>query len=170
MAVLHRLARYIAVPPGTAYLELGIARFPGIGSQVVGTEYTLSAMQKLFSMFPSGAPGLALLLLRLFVSALLVSDAVTAVSALDVVLVCVLVACALAVVVGFATPIAAVLAALIETIGLNAHFIQITLHSFAPIVIGVALALLGPGAYSLDARVFGRRRVMEFGPGVNDDG
>lgn len=131
-------------------------------------KYTLSAMQKLFSMFPSGGPGLALLLLRLFVGAVLVSDAVTAVSVLNMVLVCVLVACALAVVVGFMTPIAAVVAVLIETIGLTAHSIQITLHLFAPIVNGVALALLGPGAYSIDALVFGRR-LMKFGPGVNDE-
>jgi hypothetical protein len=131
-------------------------------------EYTLSAMQKLFPMFPNGAPGLALLLLRLFVGAVLVSDAMRVVSALNVVLAWVLVACAVAVVVGSMTPIAAVLAALIETIGLNAQFIQITLHAFAPMVIGVALALTGPGAYSLDARVFGRR-LIEFGPDVNDD-
>ena len=129
-------------------------------------EYTLSAMQKLFSMFPRGAPGLALLLLRLFVGAVLVSDAVTAVPALNVVLACVLVACALAVVVGVTTPIAAVLAALIEMIALNGH--SIALHAFAPIVIGVSLALMGPGAYSLDARMFGRR-LLEFGPDVNGD-
>lgn len=125
-------------------------------------------MQKLFSMFPRGAPGLALLLLRLYVGALLISDALTAGATLNVILVCVLVASALAVVVGVLTPIAAVLGALIEAIGLNAHLIQIALHSCAPIVIGGALALLGPGAYSLDARIFGRR-LMEFGPGADED-
>jgi hypothetical protein len=45
-------------------------------------------------MFPSGAPELALMLLRLFVGAVLVCDAVTAVSALNAVLVCVLLALA----------------------------------------------------------------------------
>lgn len=131
-------------------------------------EYTLPAMQKLFSMFPSGAPGLALLLLRLFVGALLVCDAMTAVSLRNEVLVYVLVVCAMALLVGFITPIAAVLTALIGTIGLNADSMQIALHSLAPIVIAVALAFLGPGAYSVDARLFGRR-LLEFGPDVSDD-
>jgi hypothetical protein len=131
-------------------------------------EYTLPGMQKLFSMFPNGAPGIALLLLRLFVGAVLISDAVAAGSALNEILVWVLVACALALVAGFITPIAAVLVALIEAIGLHADCVQMALHSVGPIVIGVALALLGPGAYSIDARLFGRR-LMEFGPDVSDD-
>jgi hypothetical protein len=125
-------------------------------------------MQKLFSMFPRGAPGLALLLLRLFVGAALVADAVKPASAVNVLLICALAACALAIVVGFVTPIAALLAALIEMIALNTHVSLITFQSFAPVVIGIALAVLGPGAYSIDARMFGRR-LLEFGPDVDSD-
>jgi hypothetical protein len=125
-------------------------------------------MQKLFSMFPRGAPGSALLLLRLFAGAVSISHAVAAGSARNEVLVWVLVVCALALVAGFITPIAAVLVALIEAIGLHADSMQMALHSFAPIVISVALALLGPGAYSIDARLFGRR-LMDFGPDASDD-
>jgi len=130
-------------------------------------KYTLWAMQKLFSMFPSGAPGLALLLLRLFVGAVLVAHAMTAVSVLNVALGCVLAMCAVAIVVGLITPIAAVVAVIIEAIGLDARSLPIALHSFAPIVIAVSLALLGPGAHSVDARLFGRR-LMEFGSGVDE--
>jgi hypothetical protein len=114
-------------------------------------------------MFPRGAPGLALLLLRLFAGAELVADAKAGLMELHVVVLGVLIACALAIVMGLATPIASILAAIIEAIVLYAHGSLTALHPAAPIVIGVALALLGPGACSIDARLFGRR-LLEFDP------
>lgn len=150
-----------------AYLELGIAHSLDFGSPHGGLEYTLSAMQKLFSMFPRGAPGLALMLMRLFFGAVLIVDASNASSAHSTILACVFIACALTILAGFITPVAAILAALAETAVLNAHVAQIALLEVAPIVVAVSLALLGPGAYSIDARLFGRR-LMQFGPGLND--
>jgi hypothetical protein len=135
----------------------------------MGRNYTLPLMQKLFSMFPRGAPGLALLMLRLFLGPALITDAATAVSALNEIAFCLVVACAAALIVGIGTPIAAILAVLIEAaIVLNTHLGHLALDSFSPIVIGASLALLGPGAYSLDARIFGRR-LLKFGPDITGD-
>ena len=118
-------------------------------------------------MFPRGAPGVGLLLLRVFLGAEIASNVEPGTSGLNLVLVGALLACALAILVGIATPIAAILAILIEMIDPNTHFARISLHSFAPPVIGIALALLGPGAFSVDARWFGRR-LMQFGPDDDD--
>jgi hypothetical protein len=109
----------------------------------------------LFSTFPSGRPGIGLLLLRVSVAvALLLSFAwhqgipVAAVAASW--LVC-LVLC-----VGYFTPIAAVLA-----FGLQGALLCLRLVSVEAggvlLLDALALTLLGPGAYSLDARRFGRR-------------
>lgn len=96
------------------------------------------------------------------------SDALMGISTANAIVIFVLIICAAGLGIGFMTPIAAVLAVLIGMVGLNALDAPVTLHSFAPIAIRIALALLGPGAYSLEARVFGRR-LMEFGPRADDD-
>jgi|SRR5580658_7404150 putative oxidoreductase len=61
--------------------------------------------------------------------------------------------------VGFGTPIAAVSVTVLQagTIALSHRFDPVS-----PIVaaLGLALAMLGPGAWSLDARVFGRKRIV----------
>ncbi len=111
-------------------------------------------------MFPAGTPGIALFLLRLAsAAALLESDwrhplftsgAVTLV-------ICGLLSVALCL--GILTPYAATLSCLVE-LGL---LIRSGTQPGLPVVISImntaALGLLGPGAYSLDSRIFGRRII-----------
>ena len=105
-------------------------------------------MQRLFSMFPDRGPGVGLLLLRaalavaLWQSRTAGSPAWTGVALAA----CLLLIC------GWLTPLALLLAC-----------VQALAHlavDQAPTLLLIAgLALLGPGAYSLDARRFGRRVV-----------
>jgi uncharacterized membrane protein YphA (DoxX/SURF4 family) len=126
-------------------------------------------LQRLFSSFPRGWPGVGLLLLRMAVGvSLVVHGGACLVGeehgrwALVVGLLAMVAGAAL--LIGFLTPLAALLAGLVS--------IGIALPSFIPNVFGVAPAtiflvvmavavlLLGPGAFSLDARLFGRREIV----------
>jgi hypothetical protein len=121
-------------------------------------------VQRLFTMFPSGGPGLALFLLRIGVAGGIWEQALqggfpgvaqlagmSAVSAL--------------LVAGYATPLAAVVAAAVQMMRLldtwrlgaliPADFILAAIHATP----ALSLALLGPGAFSIDARLFGRKIV-----------
>jgi|ERR1700678_1314540 uncharacterized membrane protein YphA (DoxX/SURF4 family) len=111
-------------------------------------------------MFPSGPAGVALLLLRLSVAALIVTmiylNFPSQWLSIGVAIV------AVALLVGmFARLAAALCAALVMLFFLTHHAraidIVIALHTAS----AVAVALLGPGAYSVDAYLFGRR-VIEF--------
>lgn len=97
-------------------------------------------MQRLFSSFPDGRPGAGLLILRITVAAGMVVQTGSALA--------LFVAVPLAA--GFMTPAAAAVAA------------AMALLYDAPSIaaIAVALALLGPGAFSVDARLFGRREIV----------
>jgi len=123
-------------------------------------------MQRLFSTFPNSWPGLGLLILRLAAGFSLVADSVsvttlpetiTGVAALGLTLVA-----AVSLGLGFLTPYAAAMAAIIriteylgEMPGLGATVVAV---SFC-----VGLGMIGPGAWSIDARVFGRKRITLAG-------
>jgi hypothetical protein len=115
-------------------------------------------MQRLFSMFPQGGPGVALFLLRLSVAAMFLMNLENHqwfVSGALRFLVIGLIS--LLLILGFLTPIATVLVGLVAAASLLIGFDSDRYIYAFTIVDAVALALLGPGAYSVDARMFGRR-------------
>jgi hypothetical protein len=115
-------------------------------------------MQRLFGTFPNRGAGLALLILRLAVAAVLVSGARFCPGPEAEVLLVLSRIAAILIMVGWYTPLAAVSAALVSLcsfwvcreLGLNVLMIAIL----------VAIGLLGAGAYSIDARLYGRRRLV----------
>jgi hypothetical protein len=126
-------------------------------------------MQRLFSMFPTGWPGLALLLLRGALGANLGyavfevnTNGATAWAPALVSTV------AIALCFGLFTPVSAVLCALIEIIIWHLSSGAIAALHVCAILVAMALAMLGPGAYSLDAKLFGRRQV-NFPPREGSD-
>lgn len=119
-------------------------------------------MQRLFSTFPNGRPGAGLLLLRLAVGASLILERVPldwviprslgleariAMTCIAVSLLC-----------GLWTPVVGTLAAAVELLlafspgGGSATHILLA-------ILSISLALLGPGAWSIDGHVFGRKRI-----------
>lgn len=113
-------------------------------------------------MFPKGVPGCGLIVLRVVTALSLQTNAsgqlaLTANMSLPGI---VLILLSLALIFGFLTPVVAVLAALIEgALLVTSPEIATALMLQNPLIC-IALALLGPGAYSVDARLFGSRVVV----------
>jgi uncharacterized membrane protein YphA (DoxX/SURF4 family) len=136
------------------------------------------ALQRTFSGFPSGYPGLALLLLRLVVGGAASSQAWLLITAnqgavhASVVVALLAFVTGLVLIIGFMTPIASGLlaaAALLlpvdwSVIG-HLPLFGSGMARLEFIVMSVALIFLGPGALSLDARLYGRREIEVNGNG-----
>ena len=129
-------------------------------------------LQKLFSTFPEGLPGLGLVLMRMAVALSAIVQGIGAfvespaqifiwgIGSLEI-----LVGAAL--LIGFLTPIAGAFASLgnlamavsgFLSSGENAHD-RVVIAVYL-VVMSLAITLLGPGAFSLDARLFGRREII----------
>ena len=120
------------------------------------------AVQRLFSTFPNSWPGAGLLILRVAAGfSLLGVDYMTSGlgDAATVLFRCVALTVAVLLVLGFGTPFAAVGEAVIQ-VGIMALDGRYNSSAVISTALGVALAMLGPGAWSLDARVFGRIRIV----------
>ena len=118
------------------------------------------AMQRLFSMFPSGWPGVGLLLLRIAVAAKALICAVADHGQLLEWAVASLTVLAVLVCIGILTPVVSVLAIIVQLAAARSLGLVDAYDTFVSVLTVAALAALGPGAYSFDACRFGRRIVL----------
>jgi putative oxidoreductase len=120
----------------------------------------LGLVQRLFSTFPCGLPGAGLVLLRTAAAIPLVyAGLLTAASPSPVILEMVVAAAAILLLIGLWTPLAGALIAVAELGLAVSHPTEPwTFVHFA--AMGAALAMLGPGGCSLDARLFGRKQIQ----------
>jgi putative oxidoreductase len=125
-----------------------------------------SVLQRLFSTFANGWPGVGLLLLRLLTGVALIYFGIASVRETPplatVVLQIIGVGAGTLLLIGLYTPVAGALAAIVK---MSIAFSRFFSHSGDPwsaigqATLGAVLAMVGPGAWSIDARLFGRKRI-----------
>jgi uncharacterized membrane protein YphA (DoxX/SURF4 family) len=137
-------------------------------------------VQRFFSPFPDGRLGAGLLLLRavasLMGSSLVVARLTGPSTAVELVSGAVSIVSGMAVLIGLFTPGSAmVLGATVAWFWFPIHADLLRLGVPAALMtigVAVAIALLGPGAFSIDARLFGPREIVAFregrGPRTSD--
>ena len=110
-------------------------------------------------MFPTGLPGIGLIAVRVTVAAMLLVDGSSYAAPQSI-------GCAIGssgaagcLVIGILTPYAAAFAGCLEFWRLCTRDNVDLFHLIAAIVVTLALGVLGPGAYSVDNKIFGRRLV-----------
>jgi putative oxidoreductase len=115
-------------------------------------------LQRLFSTFPDGWPGIGLLLLRLGAGSALIGLGIVDFTTRDLLEV----VGASVLVIGLWTPLAGIFIAVDQLWVASSVAALPRADQWLHILIAIlaaAIAMLGPGAWSIDARRFGRKRV-----------
>jgi uncharacterized membrane protein YphA (DoxX/SURF4 family) len=119
-------------------------------------------LQRLFWTFAGGWPGIGLLIQRMTAGALLLYCAAVILArtsqAAEVAPAIVGAVAGLLVLLGLWTPVAGTLIAIVETWSVFKHSTS-PLISVTLAMLGATLAMIGPGAWSIDARLFGRKHI-----------
>jgi hypothetical protein len=118
-------------------------------------------LQRLFSTFANGWPGIGLLLLRVATAAVLLScvgEHKSAFSLVSCVPQLIGASAGVFLLFGFWTPVAGTVIATVElwaafSRGGNPWILLLL------VTLGASLAMIGPGAWSIDARLFGRKHI-----------
>jgi hypothetical protein len=122
------------------------------GRHQSGTLDAGEVLQRLYSTFPNGWPGTGLVALRVAIGAYMIRSGFD-LGAIQIAAV----ALGLSLLAGFWTPIAGLMAAFLQIPGLL-HGRE-TAGNLLAAAIGIGLASLGPGAWSVDALRYGRKRI-----------
>jgi uncharacterized membrane protein YphA (DoxX/SURF4 family) len=144
-------------------------------SSVAITEHLFGrlALQRLFSTFPGGRPGIGLLLLRVALGGIAITLGILYASGLTERHVIVwagavaLIAGGVGLVIGFLTPLASLLVVL-SLLGMTFSWLPDVPSSFSGerlmtlllVATAIGIGLLGPGAFSMDGYLFGRREII----------
>jgi putative oxidoreductase len=124
-------------------------------------------MQRLFSSFAGGWPGTGLFLFRLLTGATLIYSGIVKLHdgppLFAAVLLMISVAAGVFLIVGLLTPVTGVLAAVAKVWLVLLHIPSAMSDQWIAIAeatLAAGLAMIGPGAWSIDARRFGRKRII----------
>ena len=116
-------------------------------------------MRRLYSTFSGGWPGIGLILMRLVVGFALVRSALLGSQTVPTTILSVLlVAAAILLIIGLYTPIAGTSVAVIESCRLITTSADRLVYLLVG-TLGAAMAMLGPGLWSVDACLFGWKRI-----------
>jgi putative oxidoreductase len=119
-------------------------------------------LQRLFWTFAGGWPGVGLLIQRMTTGALLLYCAAITLSETSqsaaIAPAIIGAAAGLMLLFGLWTPFAGTLIAVIEVWNVYSHATS-ALMAFPIAILGATLVMIGPGAWSIDARLFGRKHI-----------